>query len=55
MGDKDPYPTLLGINWDYENYAMIDLKRYTMTFEADKIKVVQPLDPFVGPQYTEPT
>jgi hypothetical protein len=49
MGDKDPYPTLLGIDWDYENYAVISLKKYTMTFEADGIKVVQPLDPYVGP------
>jgi hypothetical protein len=35
MGDKDPYPTLLGIDWAYENYVMIDLKKDTMTFEAD--------------------
>jgi hypothetical protein len=55
MGYKDPYPTLLGIDWDYDNYAMIDLKTNTMTFEADGIKVVQPLDPYVGRRYTEPT
>jgi hypothetical protein len=55
MGDKDPYPTLLGIDWAYDNYAVIDLKKDTMTFEAEGIKVVQPLDPYVGPRYTEPT
>jgi hypothetical protein len=44
MGDKVPYPSLLGIDWEYENYAIIDLKRDTMMFEADVIKVVQPLD-----------
>ena len=55
MGDKDPYPTLLGINWAYDNYAVIDLKKDTMTFEAMGIKVVQPLDPYVGPRYIEPT
>jgi hypothetical protein len=54
MGDKDPYPSLLRIDWAYENYAIIDLKRDTMTFEADGIKVVQPLDPCLGPRYTEP-
>jgi hypothetical protein len=54
MVDKDPYLALLGIDWAYENYAVIDLKKYTMTFEADQIKVVQPLDPYVGPQYTKP-
>ena len=56
MGDKDPYPTLLGIDWAYENYAIINLKKDTMNFEAQGIKVVQPLDPYtVGPKYTEPT
>ena len=49
MGDKDPYPTLIAIDWAYDNYAVIDLKKYTMTFEADGIKVVQPLDSYVGP------
>ena len=43
MGDKDPYPTLLGIDWAYDNYAVIYLKKYTMNFEAKGIKVVQPL------------
>jgi hypothetical protein len=55
MGDKDPYPIMLGIDWAYNNYALIDLKRDTMTFEADGIKVVQPLDQYVGPRYTKPT
>jgi hypothetical protein len=55
MGDKDPYPALLGIYWAYENYAVIDLKKDTMTFEEDGIKVVQPLYLYVGPPYTEPT
>ena len=32
MGDKDPYPSLLGIDWAYDNYAIIDLNRDTMTF-----------------------
>jgi hypothetical protein len=54
MGDKDPYPALLGIDWAYDNYAVIDLKKYTMTFEVDGIKVVQPLDPYLGSRYTEP-
>jgi hypothetical protein len=55
MGDKDPYPVLLGIDWAYDNYAVIDLKKDTMTFEDEGIKVVQPLDPYVGPRYIEPT
>jgi hypothetical protein len=55
MGYKNPYPALLGIDWAYDNYVVIDLKKDTMTFEVEGIKVVQPLDPYVGPRYTEPT
>jgi hypothetical protein len=54
MGDKDPYHTLLSIDWSYDNYMVIDLKKYTMTFKENRIKVVQPLDMYVGPRYTEP-
>jgi hypothetical protein len=54
MGEKDPYPSLLGIDWAYENYVVIDLKKETMTFESDGMKVTQPLDPYQGPRYTEP-
>jgi len=32
VGDKDPYPALLGIDWAFDNYAVMDLKRKTMTF-----------------------
>jgi hypothetical protein len=49
MGDKDPYPTLLGIDWAYINYVVIDLKKESMTFEADGMQLVQPLDPYLGP------
>jgi hypothetical protein len=52
MGDKDPYPTLLRIDWAYDNYVVIDLNKDTMTFGIEGIKVFQPLDPYVGPRYT---
>ena len=32
MGEKDLYPTLMGIDWAYENYIIIDLKKEIMTF-----------------------
>ena len=38
MGDKDPYPALLGINWAFENYAIIDLKKELMIFETERSK-----------------
>lgn len=53
MGDKDPYPTLLGIDWAYENYAIIDLKKEFMIFEVEGMRVIQPLDPYEGPRFTE--
>jgi hypothetical protein len=49
MGEKDPYPSFLGIDWEYNNYVVINLKKESMTFEVDGLKVVQPLDPYLGP------
>jgi hypothetical protein len=42
MGDKYPYPSLLGIDWSYEKNAIVDIKRDTMTFEAEGIKYFSP-------------
>jgi len=44
MGENDPYPSLLGIEWAYENFFFIDLKKEIMTFESYGMKVTQPLD-----------
>lgn len=54
MGDKDPYPTLLGIDLDFENYAIIDLKKEMTTFEVEEVRVMHPLDPSQGPRFTNP-
>jgi hypothetical protein len=54
-GEKDPYPALLGIDWAYENYVVIDIKREIMTFKANGMKVTQPLYPYQGPRYTNPS
>ena len=53
MGDKDLYPALLGIDWAFENYAIIDLKKELMIFEDGEVRVTQPLDPYQGLRYTE--
>lgn len=55
MGDKDPCLALLGIDWAYENYVIIDLKKELMVFEAEGLRVIQPLHPYRGPRFTEPT
>nr|KUM46224.1 hypothetical protein ABT39_MTgene1730 [Picea glauca]KUM48740.1 hypothetical protein ABT39_MTgene4755 [Picea glauca] len=54
LGDRDPYPALLGIDWAYDNYGIIDLKKETMTFEYEGTRVIQPLDPYKGLWYTKP-
>jgi len=54
MGDRDPYPKLLGIDWAYENYTVIDIKKELEILEVDRLRVIQPLDPYQGPRFTEP-
>lgn len=53
MGDKDPYPALPRIDWAYENYAIIDLKKDLMIFEVEGMWVIQTLDTYQGPSFTE--
>ena len=54
IDDSKPFPTLLGIDWAFDNLAVIDLKKKKMTFEDSCIRVIAPLDTSQGPQYTEP-
>ena len=51
--DSASYPTLLGVDWAFENQAIINLKKKTMSFEGNGIRVIGPLDPALGPRYTE--
>ena len=52
IDDSTPYPTLLGIDWAFDNQAIINLKKKTMSFEGNGIRVIGPLDPALGPRYT---
>ena len=54
IDDSKPFPALLGIDWAFDNLAVIDLKKKQMTFEDSHIRVIAPLDPSQGPRYTEP-
>ena len=54
IDDRKPFPTLLGIDWAFDNLAVIDLKKKQMTFEDNCIRIIAPLDPSQGPRYTEP-
>jgi hypothetical protein len=53
IDDNMSYPTLLGIDWAFENQAIINLKKKTMSFEGNGLQVIGPLDPALGPRYTK--
>lgn len=54
MGDKIPYPTWLGIDWAFEYYVMIEIKRETMNFEMGKVMMIHHMDPYQGSRFTQP-
>ena len=45
IDDSNPFPALLGIDWDFENLTLINLKKKQMTFEGHNIQIITPLDP----------
>lgn len=53
IDDSTLYPTLLAIDWPFDNQAIINLKKKTMSFEGNGIRVIGPLDPALGSRYTE--
>jgi len=55
MDDNKPYPTLMGLEHDFDNQAIIELKRREMIFEVRYLKVTSSLDPSKGNRYIEPT
>lgn len=52
IDDSNPFPTLLGIDRDFDNLDVINLKKKKMTFEGHNIRIIMPLDPSMGPRYT---
>jgi hypothetical protein len=55
VDDTTPYPTLLGLDWAFENQAIINLKTRKMKFESGEYRVIAPLDPSEGERFVEPT
>jgi hypothetical protein len=53
MDDSQPYPTLMGLERDFDNQAIINLKRREMIFEVGYLKDTTPLDPSEGNIYIE--
>jgi hypothetical protein len=50
-----PYPSLLGMDWEFDDQTIINLKTRKMTFESGEYRVIAPLDPSKGEMFVEPT
>jgi hypothetical protein len=50
-----PYPTFLGLDWEFGNHAIINLNTRKMTFESGEYRFIVPLDPLEGERFGEPT
>jgi hypothetical protein len=50
-----PYLELLGLDWEFYNHEIINLKTRKMTFESREYRVIVPLDPSKGERFVEPT
>jgi hypothetical protein len=46
VDDNCHYPKLLGIDWDFNNSIVVDLKKRRMNFERDGLRVIATLDPY---------
>jgi hypothetical protein len=55
VDDTTPYPKFLVLDWEFDNQAIIKLKRRKMTFDSGEYKFIVPLDPFVGERFVETT
>ena len=51
--DGGSYPALLGFGWDNDSMAVINFKKWAMTFKNQDIRVIAPMDPQEGRQYIE--
>jgi hypothetical protein len=48
VDNYSPYPTLLGLDWDFDNQDIINFKTRKMIFESGGYKFISPLDPSEG-------
>jgi hypothetical protein len=51
VDESIPFPTLLGIDWAFDNQAIINLKTAKMIFEAENFRVVESLYPSYCERY----
>jgi hypothetical protein len=50
-----PYPTLLGLDWSFNNQTIIEIKKRQMVLEVEYSKVTASLYPTEGRRYVEQT
>jgi hypothetical protein len=55
MDYSQPYLALMGLECDFDNQVIINIKRREMIFEVKHLKVISLLDPTEGKKYIEPT
>jgi hypothetical protein len=53
VDESIPFPTLLGIDWAFDNRAIINLNTRNMIFESGNFRVASPLDPLDCEIYVE--
>jgi hypothetical protein len=54
VDNTTPYPTLLGLDWEFDNQTIINLNNMKMIFESGEYVFIAPLDPSEGGRYSEP-
>jgi hypothetical protein len=54
MDESEPYPELLGIDWAFDNNAVLNLKKRQMSYETDTLRMVATLYPYEANWYNEP-
>lgn len=45
VDDSNPYLVLPGLDWEFSNMAIINMKKWKMIFESNNMRVIVPLDP----------
>jgi hypothetical protein len=54
MDDSNPYLTLLGIDWTFDNNVVLNPKNRQISFETETLRMIVPLDHNEGDKYNEP-
>jgi hypothetical protein len=55
VDDTTPCQKLLGLDWEFDNQDIVNLKTRKMMFESGEYRVIEPLDPSEGEIFVEPT